>query len=57
MRTRVGKILKKEKKSGAGQPGRSERDHVIMDILSFPCQHIVRGNTISSEEVSINILN
>ncbi|XP_068203270.1 uncharacterized protein [Palaemon carinicauda] len=50
LRTRVGKIMKKEKKSGAGQAQRSGRDDFIMDTWSFLIQHIVRGETVASEE-------
>ena len=50
MRTRVGKILRKEKKSGAGRPERSDRDGDIMTMWSFLIQHIVRGKTIPSEK-------
>eukprot|EP00745_Piridium_sociabile_P027490 TRINITY_DN44279_c0_g1_i2.p1 TRINITY_DN44279_c0_g1~~TRINITY_DN44279_c0_g1_i2.p1 ORF type:complete len:530 (+),score=134.32 TRINITY_DN44279_c0_g1_i2:421-2010(+) len=53
MRTRVGKIMKKEKKSGAGQPERSVRDDEIMEIWSFLKQHIVRGETVSSEQFAV----
>ena len=50
MRTRLGKILKNEKKSGAGKPERTVRDDEIMQTWSFLMQHIVRGETISSEQ-------
>ena len=50
MRTRLGKILKKEKKSGAGQPDRTIRDEEIMQTWSFLKQHIVRGETMSSQQ-------
>ncbi|XP_050724625.1 uncharacterized protein LOC127002585 [Eriocheir sinensis] len=53
MRTRVGKILKKEKKSGASQPERSARDDEIMETWSFLTQHIVRGKTIPSEQFAV----
>lgn len=56
-RTRVGKIMNKEKKSGAGQPERSVRDQEIMDTWGFLTQHIVRGITHPSEQVSIIIYN
>ena len=50
MRTRVGKILKKERKSGAGQPERSARDDEIIETWGFLTQHIVRGKTVPSEQ-------
>ena len=51
MRTRVGKIMKKEKKSGAGQlQKRSARDDQIMETWSFLMQHIVRGETVPCSE-------
>ena len=50
MRTRVGKILRKEKKSGAGRPERSDHDGDIMTTWSFLIQHIVRGKTIPCEK-------
>jgi hypothetical protein len=50
MRTRLGKLLKKEKKSGAGQPQRSAREHQIMQTWRFLTQHIVRGETTPSEK-------
>ena len=53
MRTRVGKILKKERKSGAGQPERSARDDEIMETWGFLTQHIVRGKTLPSEQFAI----
>lgn len=53
MRTRVGKIMKKEKKSGAGQPQRSARDDHIMETWSFLTQHIVRGETVPSEQFAV----
>lgn len=53
MRTRVGKIMKKEKKSGAGQPQRSDRDDEIMDTWCFLIQHIVRGETVPSERFAV----
>ena len=53
MRTRVGKILKREKKSGAGQPERSARDDEIMETWSFLTQHIVRGKTVPSEQFAV----
>ncbi|XP_050699114.1 uncharacterized protein LOC126986786 [Eriocheir sinensis] len=53
MRTRVGKILKKEKKSGASQPERSARDDEIMETWSFLTQHIVRGKTVPSEQFAV----
>jgi len=55
MRTRVGKIMKKEKKSGLGRPRTTMRDKEIIDTWSFLCQHIVRGETTASEDVSIII--
>ncbi|XP_076034198.1 uncharacterized protein LOC143020994 isoform X4 [Oratosquilla oratoria] len=53
MRTRVGKIMKKEKKSGAGQPQRSARDNQIMETWSFLMQHIVWGETVPSEQFAV----
>ena len=35
MKTTVGKILKKEEKSGAGQPQRTARNDQIMETWSF----------------------
>ena len=55
MRTRVGKIMKKEKKSGFGRPRTTMRDKEIIDTWNFLCQHIVRGETTASEDVSIII--
>ena len=52
MRTRVGKIMKKEKKSGIGQPQRSARDDQIMETWSFLTQHIVRGEAVPIEQFS-----
>ncbi|XP_029973467.1 uncharacterized protein LOC115407244 [Salarias fasciatus] len=51
MRTRVGKILKK---SRAGRPQRSLRDHQIMETWSFLQQHIVRGETVHSEQFPVS---
>ena len=56
MRTRVGKIMKREQNSGAGQAERSVRDQEIMETWNFLTQHIVRCKTTASEEVS-NISN
>lgn len=56
MRTRVGKIMKTEKKSGAGQLERTVRDQEIMDTWSFLTQHIVRGKTVPSEQVSLVVI-
>ena len=53
MRTRVGKIMKKENKSGAGQPERSVRDDEIMETWCFLKQHIVRGETVTSEQFAV----
>ena len=53
MRARVGKIMKREKKSGAGQPQRSARDDQIMETWSFLTQHIVRGETVPSEQFAV----
>ena len=55
MRTRVGKIIKQEKKSGAAQPERTVRDQEIMETWGFLTQHIVRGKTTPSEEVGDNV--
>jgi hypothetical protein len=52
MRTRVGKIMK-EKKSGAGQPQRSAREDQIMETWSFLMQHIVREETVPSEQFAV----
>ena len=52
MKTRVGKIFKREKKSGAGQVERSIREQDIIETWSFLTQHIVRIKTFASEEVS-----
>ncbi|XP_054650157.1 thymocyte nuclear protein 1 [Dunckerocampus dactyliophorus] len=52
MRTRVGKILKREK-SGSRPADRSMRDEEIMDTWTFLIQHIVRGNTHPNEEFSL----
>nr|XP_057935788.1 thymocyte nuclear protein 1 isoform X2 [Doryrhamphus excisus] len=52
MRTRVGKILKREK-SGSRPADRSVRDEEIMDTWTFLIQHIVRGNTQPNEEFSL----
>ena len=52
MRTRVGKIMK-ERKNGAGQPQRSARDDQIMETCSFLMQHIVRGETVVSEQFAV----
>ncbi|GFO41004.1 hypothetical protein PoB_006750900 [Plakobranchus ocellatus] len=43
MRTRVGKILNREKRSGAGQPKRTACDDLIMETWSSLIQHIIRG--------------
>ena len=53
MRTRVGKIMKKEKKSGAGQSQRTARDKGIMETWSFLTQHIVQGETVPSEKFDV----
>ena len=53
MRTRLGKILKKERKSGAGQPQWTARDDQIMETWSFLMQHIVRGETVPSERFAV----
>jgi hypothetical protein len=53
MRTRVGKIMKKEKKSGAGQPQSSACEDQIMETWSFLMQHIVRGETVPSEQFAV----
>ena len=42
-------------KSGAGQPDKTVRDEKIMATWSFLVQHIVRGTTYPSDEVSIYI--
>ena len=57
MRTREGKIINKEKKSGVGQPESSVRDQEITDTWGFLTQHIVRGITNPSEQVSKIIRN
>ncbi|XP_068238460.1 uncharacterized protein [Palaemon carinicauda] len=49
-RTRDGKIMKKEKKSGAGQAQRSGREDYIMETWAFLIQHIIRRETVSSEQ-------
>ena len=56
MRTRLGKILKKEKKSGAGQPQRTIRDDEIMKTWSFLRKHIVKGETVSSKQFTVSQL-
>ncbi|XP_045101893.1 uncharacterized protein LOC123498645 [Portunus trituberculatus] len=53
MCTRVGKILKREQKSGAGQPERSACDNEIMEAWSFLTQHIVQGKTVPSEQFAV----
>lgn len=53
MRTRLGKIVKRESKSGAGQPERTVRDDEILQTWSFLKQHIVRGETISSDQFAV----
>ena len=45
--------MKREKKSGAGQPERSARDDEIMEIWSFMTKHIVRGKTVPSEQFAV----
>ena len=51
----MGKIMNKEKKSGAGQPERSVREQEIMATWGFLTHHIVRGITNPSDQVSIII--
>ena len=46
MRTRVGKIMKKEKISGTGRSERTMRDDEIMETWSFLKRHIVRGISV-----------
>lgn len=53
MRTRLGKILNKEKKSGSGQTNRTTRDDEIVNTWGFLKQHIVRGKTTASDTVGI----
>lgn len=53
MRTRLGKILNKEKKSGSGQTNRTTRDDEIVNMWGFLKQHIVRGKTTASDTVGI----
>ena len=48
----MGKIFKREKKSGAGQVKRSVREQDMMETWSFFNQHIVRNKTFASEKVS-----
>ncbi|KAK6174160.1 hypothetical protein SNE40_017488 [Patella caerulea] len=48
MRTRVGRIMKKGKKSEAAQPQKSSRDDQIMETWSFLTQHIVLESTSTS---------
>ncbi|XP_030853303.1 uncharacterized protein LOC115929139 isoform X1 [Strongylocentrotus purpuratus] len=48
-RTRLGKILNKEKKSGSGQTNRTTRDDEIVNTWGFLKQHIVRGKTTASD--------
>ena len=52
MRTRVGKIMKKEK-SGASQPQRSACDKQVMKTWSFLLQPIVRGETVPNEQFAV----
>ena len=52
LRTRVGKIIKKEKRSETGQLWRSSRDDQIMESWSFLTPHIVRGETVPREQIT-----
>ena len=47
----MGKILKKEKRSGAPLEERTVRDEEIMSTWAFLVTHIAKGATYSSEEV------
>ena len=51
MRTRLGNILKKEQKSGSGQTSRTVREDEIVATWQFLKQHIIRGETVSSDMV------
>ncbi|MPC37263.1 hypothetical protein E2C01_030737 [Portunus trituberculatus] len=51
--TRVGKNLKREKKSGVVQPERGARDDGIMETWSFLIQHIAQGKTVPSEQLAV----
>ncbi|KAK6174259.1 hypothetical protein SNE40_017571 [Patella caerulea] len=53
MITRVGRIMKMGKKSGAAQPQRSSRDDQIMETWSFLTQHIVQGETVPCEQFAV----
>jgi len=55
MRTRVGKIMKKEKEIGTGHSDRTARDKEIMNTWSFLCQHIIQSKT-NADMVSADTL-
>ena len=52
MRTRVGKILNREKRTGASEADRTIRNQEIMGAWSFLTQHIIKTKTTANEEVS-----
>lgn len=53
MRTRVGKIIKRERTRGVKHPPRSVRDQRIMETWSFLKQHIGRPRTLPEEHIII----
>ena len=51
MRTRLGKILNKGKKSGSGQTNRTVREDEIVTTWEFLKEHMIRGKTTASDTV------
>lgn len=51
MKTRLGKILNKQNKSGSGQTNRTIREDEIVTTWEFLKKNIVRGETVASAKV------